>query len=180
MKLTQTSDFTLKYPWYDVFSTKTMVVALRFFFWYDFLNRFREYKFWEIYQVANLVLVEKKNKKRDYRVKSMFKFIFDKSHCNRVKLNGDAWYTDGWSEEGCLQEGWSTECCIVEKNTVFADFLGKNVKFLYCKIFRFLIFFSKNVFILFVKVQNIARKNFEQFSRNLKKHRFSDFSLFFF
>ena len=62
MKLTQTSDFTLKYPWYDVFSTKTMVVALCFFLKYDFLNRFREYKFWEIYQVANLVLVEKKIK----------------------------------------------------------------------------------------------------------------------
>ena len=125
MKLTQTSDFTLKYPWYDVFSTKTMVVALCFFLKYDFLNRFREYKFWEIYQVANLVLVKKKHKKRDYRVKSMLNLFLDKSHCNRVKLNGDAWYTDGWSEEGCLQEGWSTECCIVEKNTVFADFWEK-------------------------------------------------------
>ena len=52
----------------------------------------------------------------------MFKFFFDKSHCNRVKLNGDAWYTEGWSEEGCLQEGWSIECCMVEEKTVFANF----------------------------------------------------------
>ena len=42
---------------YDVFSTKTMVVALCFFEMYEFLNRFGEYKFCEKYKGANLVLV---------------------------------------------------------------------------------------------------------------------------
>ena len=121
MKLTQTSDFTLKYPWYDVFSTKTMVLALCFFLNVWFLNRFREYQFWEKYKGANLVLVKKNIKNEITEWNQCLNLFFDKLHCNRIRLNGDAWYTDGWSEEGCLQEGWSTECCIVEKDTVFAD-----------------------------------------------------------
>ena len=44
-----------------------------FFLIYDFLNHVREYQFCEKYKGANLVLVKKK---RDYRVKSMFEFIF--------------------------------------------------------------------------------------------------------
>ena len=59
IKLTQTTDFTLKYPRYDVFSTKTMVVGLYFFLIYDFLNHDREYQFWEKYKGEYLVLVKK-------------------------------------------------------------------------------------------------------------------------
>ena len=92
---------------------------------YDFLNRFGEYQFSEKYRGANLDLVKKNMKNEITERNQCLNLFFDKSDCNRVKLNGDAWYTEGWSEEGCLQEGSSTECCIVEKNTDFADFWEK-------------------------------------------------------
>ena len=72
----------------------------------------------------------KKNIKNEITERNQcLNLFFDKSQCNRVKLNGDAWYTEGWSEEGCLQEGWSTECCIVEK-TLFLQIFGEK-----CEIF---------------------------------------------
>ena len=115
---------------------------------YDFLNRFREYQFWEKYKGANLVLVKKNIKNEITEWNQCLNLFFDNSHCNRVKLNGDAWYTEGWSEEGCLQEGWSTECCIVEK-TLFLPIFGKKCEIFVLENFPiFNIFFKRCVYII--------------------------------
>ena len=58
---------------------------------HDFLNRFREYQFWEKYKSANLVLVQKNIKNEITEWNQCLNLFFDKSQCNRVKLNGDAW-----------------------------------------------------------------------------------------